>query len=143
MLTDEYVSQKFAEGIDCSMLVLAEFADVLGITESEAYRMGACFGAGMLVGGTCGAVTGALIAIGYRHGNDRLNDIAQKLTVTSKRDVFVEMFKEEHGSTECPVLLGADLRDPEQRECARRSGAIDRECPKFCRTAVRILKELL
>ncbi|MDR0198185.1 MAG: C-GCAxxG-C-C family protein, partial [Methanomassiliicoccaceae archaeon] len=59
MLTDEYVSQKFNEGIDCSMLVLAEFAEELGITRNEAYRMASCFGAGMLTGGVCGAVTGA------------------------------------------------------------------------------------
>jgi C_GCAxxG_C_C family probable redox protein len=143
MLTDEYVSQKFREGIDCSMLVLAEAAADIGITRKEAYMTASCFGAGMLTGGVCGAVTGAFIAIGCKHGNHKLNDTAQKIAVISKRDSFVERFKEEHGSVDCPVLLGADLRDPDQRQRARDSGAIDKKCPEFCRTAVRILKEML
>ena len=143
MLTDEYVSQKFREGIDCSMIILAGAADDIGITKDEAYRLGSCFGAGMLVGGVCGAVTGAFIAIGYKHGNSELNDLAQKAVVTAKRDLFVEEFRKVHGSIECPVLLGADLRVPEQARRARESGAIDTECPRLCRTAERILREVL
>ena len=143
MLTDEYVLRKFGEGIDCSMMVLAEFADGLGITKDEAYRAASCFGAGMLLGGVCGAVTGAFIAIGLKHGNHELNDIVQKGIVIAKRDEFVKRFEEAHGSVNCPVLLGADLRDAEQRQYARDNGIIDTECPKFCRTAVKILEDIL
>jgi C_GCAxxG_C_C family probable redox protein len=143
MLTDEYVSKKFGEGIDCSMLVLAEFAEELGITREEAYRAASCFGAGMLTGGVCGAVTGAFIAIGYKHGNHKLNDHMQKMIVTSKRDEFVERFRKVHGSVDCPAILGADLRVPKEQEYARSSGFIDSKCPAFCRTAAQILKEIL
>jgi len=143
MLTDDYVIRKFGEGIDCSMMVLAEFADDLGITKDESYKIASCFGSGMLLGSVCGAVTGAFIVIGMKHGNCELNDLVQKSIVLSKRDEFVERFEKEHGSVNCPVLLGADLRDDGQRQRARESGVIDTECPKFCRTAVRILKEIL
>ena len=143
MLTDEYVLQKFGEGIDCSMMVLAEFADDLGITKDEAYRTASCFGSGMLLGSVCGAVTGAFIVIGMKHGNYGLNDLAQKGIVLSKRDEFVKRFGEEHGSVNCPELLGADLRDMEQRQYAHDNHIIDTECPKFCRTAVRILNDIL
>ena len=143
MLTDKYVLQKFREGIDCSMMVLAEAADDIGITKNEAYRAASCFGAGMLTGGVCGAVTGAFIAIGYKHGNVEPNDLVQKTIVISKRDEFVKRFEDEHGSVNCPALLGADLRDPAQRQHARDCGLIDKRCPEFCRTAVRIMKELL
>jgi len=143
MLTDEYVTQKFGEGIDCSMMVLAEVADEIGITKEEAYRMASCFGAGMLTGGVCGAVTGAFIAIGIKHGNHELNDLAQKMIVTSKRDELVQRFRDMHGSVDCPAILGADLRIPEERDLARRNGYIDTKCPAFCRTAAQILKELI
>jgi len=143
MLTDEYVSQKFREGIDCSMLVLAEVADELGITEDEAYRTASCFGAGMLTGGVCGAVTGAFIALGIKHGNHELNDLAQKAVVISKRDELVERFTKIHGSVNCPMILGADLRIPEERQYARDNGYINTKCPAFCRTAAQILKELI
>jgi C_GCAxxG_C_C family probable redox protein len=143
MLTDGYVSQKFSEGIDCSMLVLAEFSDELGISKEEAHRIASCFGAGMLTGGVCGAVTGAFIALGYKHGNCVVNDILQKTIVMSKRDEFVARFTEIHGSVDCPILLGADLRIPEERLTAHRNGWMDTKCPQFCRTAVKLLKEIL
>lgn len=143
MLTDEYVSQKFREGIDCSMMVLAEVAEELGMTTEEAYRTAACFGAGMLTGGVCGAVTGAFIALGIKHGNGEPNDLVQKTIVISKRDELVERFTKIHGSVDCPAILGADLRIPEQRQRARDDGSIDRKCPEFCRTAAMILKEII
>ena len=143
MLTDEYVSEKFAEGIDCSMLVLAEVSDELGITKEEAYRVASCFGAGMLTGGVCGAVTGAFIALGYKYGNSELNDIAQKAVVISKRDELVERFAKMHGGVDCPVILGADLRIPKERDFARKNGLINNKCPAFCRTAAEILKDLI
>jgi C_GCAxxG_C_C family probable redox protein len=97
----------------------------------------------MLTGGVCGAVTGALIAIGLKHGNHELNDPAQKMVVTSKRDELVERFTKMHGSVDCPVILGADLRIPKEQQYARSSGFIDSKCPAFCRTAAEILKEIL
>jgi C_GCAxxG_C_C family probable redox protein len=143
MLTDEYVQNKFREGIDCSMMVLAEFADELNITKEEAYRTASCFGAGMFLGSICGAVTGAFIAIGMKHGNHKLNDMEQKNTVISKRDEFVRRFIDMHGSVDCPSLLGIDLREQDQRQYARDNGLFDTECPKFCRTAVALLKDIL
>jgi C_GCAxxG_C_C family probable redox protein len=143
MLTDEYVQRKFREGIDCSMMVLAEFADDLNITVEDAYRTASCFGAGMFVGGVCGAVTGAFIAIGMRYGNFELNDTEQKNMVISKRDEFVRRFVEIHGSVNCPELLSIDLRKPDQRQYARDNGLFDKECPKFCRTAVLLLEDIL
>ncbi|MDR0778322.1 MAG: C-GCAxxG-C-C family protein [Methanomassiliicoccaceae archaeon] len=143
MLTDEYVQQKFREGIDCSMMVLAEVAARIGISEKEAYRTASCFGAGMFTGGVCGAVTGAFIAIGIKHGNHEPNDTERKMKVISKRDEFVRRFTEIHGSVDCPVLLGIDLRDNEQRQYARDNGLFDNECPKFCRTAALLLKDIL
>jgi C_GCAxxG_C_C family probable redox protein len=143
MLTKEDVVQKFKEGVDCSMVVLAAVADDIGITKDMAYRIASCFGAGMSVGGVCGAVTGGLMAIGIKHGNSKENDLAQKEILISKRNEFLERFKKAHESVNCPVLLGANLRDAEQRFYAHRNGTIDNECPRFCITAVQLLKEIL
>jgi len=140
MLTGTDIVQRFREGIDCSMIVLAE-ADI-GMTKEDAYKAASCFGAGMFIGGACGAVTGALMAIGIKHGNHG-NDTSQKEIVLAKRSEFIRRFKDVHGSTDCPVLLGADLRDEEQRRHARADGLIEKECPKFCITAMRILEEIL
>jgi C_GCAxxG_C_C family probable redox protein len=143
MLTEEYVAQKFKEGFDCSMLVLAEFADDLGLTEEEAHKLASCFGAGMYIGGPCGAVSGAFIAIGLKYGNHLPNDTIQKHTVLSRRKKFIKKFEKVHGSLYCPALLGADLRNEEQRLYVHKSEIIAKRCPKFCLTAVDILKEML
>ena len=49
---------------NCAQGVLAAFAEELGIDEDTAFRVGANFGSGMRIGGTCGAVTGALMVLG-------------------------------------------------------------------------------
>ena len=144
VLTDDDFRQKFREGIDCSAQVLAEVADDIFITEEEAYRMASCFGAGMLVGGTCGAITGCLLAIGIKHGNYELNDFEQKGIVNSKRIEFVTRFKEIYGGrTTCTELLGVDLMDPDKRKVAREDGTIDKKCPYLIRTGLEILKDVL
>jgi C_GCAxxG_C_C family probable redox protein len=143
VLTEGYVTEKFAEGIDCSMLVLADVAEKIGITTEEAYRTASLFGAGMSLGSVCGAVTGAFIALGIRYGNHKLNDTEQKDIVFGKRDEFVKRFKDVHGSVNCPVLLGTDISDPEKRIKARNEGLFADICPKFCVTASRILEDMI
>jgi len=144
MLTDEDFRRKFREGMDCSMQMLALASEELYITEEEAYKIGACFGAGMLCGGTCGAITGALMAIGIKHGNYEPNDVEQKSIVNNKRVEFIRRFREAYdGRTTCPDLLGVDLVDPDKRKLAREDGTIERACPGFIRTALAILEELL
>ncbi len=49
---------------NCAQGVLAAFAEDLGVDEQTAFLMGANFGSGMRMGGTCGAVTGALMVLG-------------------------------------------------------------------------------
>ena len=49
---------------NCAQAVLVPFAAEMGITEEQAYKMGAHFGSGMRHGSTCGAITGALMALG-------------------------------------------------------------------------------
>ena len=49
---------------NCAQSVLATFAPEIGLTEEEAFRLGGPFGAGMHRGSVCGALTGALMALG-------------------------------------------------------------------------------
>ena len=63
------IAELFMKGIDCSQVVVGAFAEELGITTEEAYKMSAAFGGGMGLGETCGAVwtlrSGAYGAEGY------------------------------------------------------------------------------
>ena len=46
---------------NCCQSVLAAFAEDMGLTEEQAYNLGANFGSGMRCGAVCGALTGALM----------------------------------------------------------------------------------
>ena len=63
------IAELFMKGIDCSQVVVGAFAEELGITTEEAYKMSAAFGGGMGLGETCGAVVGAMIVLGLKYGH--------------------------------------------------------------------------
>ena len=65
-----------------------------------------CFGIGMAQGETCGAATGAMMAIGIRYGNVKSGDLKTKSEVFAKRDEFIRRFAEMTGKVKCPDLLG-------------------------------------
>ncbi|WP_297212312.1 C-GCAxxG-C-C family protein [uncultured Flavonifractor sp.] len=78
---------------NCCQSVLIPFCQAYGLSEEEAYRLGAHFGSGMRHGATCGAVTGALMALGLA-GRDEA--AAQEL---------LRCFREKHGELTCDGLL--------------------------------------
>ena len=75
MLTKAQVTDLFKSKIHCSQIVLGEFAEELGYSREEAYKMANAFGGGCFRGDTCGAVAGAMIAIGLKYGNDEPGNI--------------------------------------------------------------------
>ena len=70
----EKIAELFMKGIDCSQVVAGAFAEELGITQEEAYKMAAGFGGGMGIGETCGAVVGAMIVLGHECQKSRVPD---------------------------------------------------------------------
>lgn len=49
---------------NCAQSVVLPFAREAGLDEALAYQVAANFGAGMKMAGTCGAITGGLMALG-------------------------------------------------------------------------------
>ena len=75
--------------------VLATFAQDLGLTEEQAFRLGANFGSGMRCGSACGALTGGLMVLGMMGcGEEQSNTFRNK-------------FRADHGDINCAVLLKA------------------------------------
>jgi C_GCAxxG_C_C family probable redox protein len=84
----------------------------LGVKNELIPRIATPFAGGMArTGEVCGAVVGALMCIGIKHGRDevgRPEDRAQGLGGD-----FLRAFREEMGSLECRELTGFDLSTPE------------------------------
>ena len=49
---------------NCCQSVLVTFAREMGLTEQQAFDLGANFGSGMRCGSACGALTGGLMVLG-------------------------------------------------------------------------------
>ena len=143
MTTEKEIAEGFKQGFDCAMAVFGEVAESLGIDKEGAYRIASCFGVGMMQGSVCGAVSAAFLAIGYRYGNTKPNDMAQKNMLLAKREEFIERFTDEFGDIFCPGLLKLDLRIPEDMDEARKRKLLDEFCPKVCMYSINLIKEII
>lgn len=107
---------------NCCQAVLVAFAHRLGLTEEQAYDLGAHFGSGMRHGATCGALTGALMAAGLM-GED---------AVAATR--MINALRAANGCTDCAGLLAA----------ARERGQVKKDnCDELVYQCVGFLEELL
>ena len=136
IFTKDEVNARFAAGFNCAQCTLIPWAEGLGYDEEELGRVGAAFAGGMHRGETCGAVTGALMALGLAYGDD-------PAVIAEKTAQFHAAFTERFGSTMCREILGYDLSKPEELEKARKSGDMSVKCPAFVRGASEILQELM
>ena len=92
---------------NCCQSVLIPFAREMGITEEQAFALGANFNAGMRCGSVCGALTGALMVLGM---TDRPLEEA---------DTLRRRFLEDHGEINCAALLkkSHDAGVPRKEHC--------------------------
>lgn len=134
---------RFAEGFNCSQAVLSAFAERFGVDQATALKIASGFGGGMgCLGHTCGAVTGALMVLGLKHGTTAAGPAAKEAVYARVRD-FAQRFQALHRSLACRDLVGYDLSVAEDLQRARESGVFKTKCPAFVRDASAILEEML
>ena len=107
---------------NCCQSVLIPFAPECALDRDGANRLGAHFGAGMRHGGTCGAVTGALMVLGMA-GKDE-----------SAARAFMKAFREKNGCLECAALLKKAAENGEDRKC---------HCDRMVEESVELLEAAL
>jgi len=122
--------------------VLAAFAPDLGVDAETALRVSAAFGGGMgRTGGTCGAVTGALMALGLKTGASRPDSATKEQTYAQARE-FLARFEARHGATTCADLLGVNIGIPEGLAAAREANLFKTVCPELVADAAAILEAM-
>lgn len=134
----------FKEGFNCSQSVLSAYSKLFGLNHEVALKIAQAFGGGMArMGKTCGAVTGAFMVIGLKHGKVQAEDEEAKEKTYDIVREFVKRFKSLHDSIMCKDLLGYDLNIPEEWEEAEEKQIFETRCPEFVKDAVEILGKLL
>lgn len=136
-----FVLEQFRKGFDCGQVVLMAFADELGYDEEELARVSSAFGGGMFHGDTCGAVCGALMALGMRYGHDSFGQNDRKQKIQEKATEFEHSFIVQRGSLYCRDLLGYDVAKGEF-EAAVEAGAVIDCCPTCVLTAIAEVQRL-
>jgi C_GCAxxG_C_C family probable redox protein len=143
MLKSDRATACFEGGFSCSQAVFTAFSAELGLDQETALKLAGGFGGGMgHTGYTCGAVSGAVMAIGLKHGKCRAEDNEAKAKTYALVQEFCRRFKARHGSLLCTELIGHDLSRPEEAEAAREAGKFKTVCPQLVRDAVEIVEEI-
>jgi C_GCAxxG_C_C family probable redox protein len=137
--------EKFKAGYNCAQAVVFGFRDRTGAAHDSAFRAATGFGAGMgRKQEVCGAITGALIALGLLHGrNEGDGSDTQDRAYALVRKVMDE-FAARHGSVLCSRLLdGCALGTPAGQERFRSEDMKNKKCVLFVATAADVLDKII
>jgi C_GCAxxG_C_C family probable redox protein len=134
--------EMFRGGCACSQAILAVYGARLGLPREQALQLAAGFAGGMRLGETCGAVAGAFMVLGLRHGSTDCGQPAGRTEVYARVLDFAERFKQRNGSLTCRDLLGCDISTAEGMKQAREQNLFKTTCVQIVRDAAEILEEM-
>ena len=139
----ETALQLHSRGFNCSQAVCAALAPDLGFTREEALRVSAALGGGIgRSGATCGAVMGALLALGMKYGMTEADPQAKERMYTLAQE-YMARFAERHGALTCKGLLNADISTVEGRQSMKERNTHATVCTGVVQDAVAIAEDML
>ena len=135
----------FAQKYSCAQAVYAGCSTTQEVTETQRLAVSAAFGGGVAgVGEICGALTGALMALGDAGFDARAADpIAARKAVVEQAHALTEEFRKAHFSIRCSELTGC-MHDTEAgKKAFEESGLRDSLCSKLVAYAAGRVDEIL
>ncbi len=140
----EHAVDLFTAGNSCSQSVLKAYAEEMGLESGLALKLASGFGGGMArQGQTCGAVTGAMMVIGLKHGFTAPDDDINKDATYKLVREFTRRMEKRFNTTTCNEMVGHDISTAAGHEAAKKDDVFNRLCPGFVRAATEILEDLL
>ncbi len=134
----------FKQEFNCSQSILAAFGPQHGLHEKLCLKLCTGFAGGMSYQGkTCGAVTGAYMAIGLINGNYIPNDEVRKEFTYNHIREFNKRFLKKYSSANCNDLLGEDISTTEGFETIAEKNLFEEVCPAVVKYAAEIVEELI
>jgi C_GCAxxG_C_C family probable redox protein len=115
-----------------------------GVGEECLPSAATCFGAGFgRRGEMCGALAGAVLAVGLRYGRRKGEGHEAKERSYERVAPLVDSFRGRFGTVLCRDLVGLDLSRPEGREAYRREDIRERFCVNYVAAAARTAYETI
>lgn len=130
------------DGLMCSEAVIAPYAEEFGLSKDVALKISSGFAGGMAQALTCGAVSGALMVIGLKHGAGVSRDQFSTNLCFKLVKEFSYRFEQRRKTIECRTILETNGIDPDDSEDMKRLRATG-ICQSVVRDASEILEELL
>ena len=117
----------------------------------DVFKSGSALAGGVArQGETCGALTGAIMALGTVAGRERLEDVETYRKAMGPASRIYSLFKEKVGHTLCweihKIKYGKAYRlcIPEEAEAFHKMGGHGRKgCPEVCGIAARVAAEVI
>lgn len=138
----DLAAEIFNSGFNCSQSVLAAFCESYELDRNTALKAACGLGGGCRSGEICGAVSGAVITIGLKHGFNQPGDTETKANCYAKTEEFLNAFKTKNGSILCRELLGCDISTAEGMAQARSKNLFKTTCVDMVKSAASILEQL-
>ena len=140
-----HATERFRSGFNCSQSVLSAFAEDFGLSKDSCLRLASPFGSGIArMQETCGAVTGALMAIGLKYGKGE-NGSEDDKALAYKHSLFlINEFKSRNKTICCRQLLDEHyMNSPEGMAKIMELDLYYTHCLKYIQDAVEITEAVL
>lgn len=138
------IIKQFQGGFSCSQRVFATLGEELGIERKQALRLATGFCAGIAYQrDICGAISGAIMAIGLKHGNDEpaAQDFSNKAIFLTRE--LIQRITAKHGCYTCKGLTGIDNMDLEEgMKFYREQGIVEKICRPVIIDCIEIVEEI-
>ena len=138
-----FARERFLSHWNCTQAVLESLAPQSGLTAETITKITTPFAAGMWNGFTCGAVTGAMMGIGLRHGRTSDGDAKATEITTAKVRELVTTLGKKYGDLACSALLGTDMGTDAGIKDAADKGLFKSKCPLLVEAAAREAMRLM
>ncbi|GFK95409.1 hypothetical protein NNJEOMEG_03272 [Fundidesulfovibrio magnetotacticus] len=138
-----YARQRFLDHWNCTQAVMESLAGPGGLSPEHARLVSTPFAAGMWGGLTCGAVTGALMALGLRLGRAEDADGPGTDRCKAAARALLANLGASHGRLDCSALLGVDMATDEGIALAASRGLFKSRCPVLVESCAREAWKLL
>jgi C_GCAxxG_C_C family probable redox protein len=135
----------FRNDYNCAQSVFSVFTEELGITKDLALKLASPFGAGIAFRQeTCGAVSGALMAIGLKYGKGETGSNDDKAFTYDLAHHFMTEFRKNHQTVCCRELLNEiDMSTPEGMAQLLELDYFRIRCARYVMDAVQIADTII
>ena len=129
----ERAVELFSRNYNCAQSVYAASATGDGLSEPQRLALAAPFGGGIArQGEICGALMGALLALGEVEGKAMATDpVAGRNAIYERARQLTETFRKEHGAILCRELTGCALDTEAGRSSFKERGLHQNLCTKL------------